>query len=42
MSHKKTSGKTPSKLAILFHVKPSDFRIVIWFKSFFKFGLPRL
>ena len=25
MSHKTTSGKTPSKFAILFYVKPSDF-----------------
>ena len=28
MSHKTTSGKTPSKFAILFHVKPSDFGFV--------------
>ena len=34
ISHKTTSGKTPSKLAILFHVKPSDFRFVTWFMSF--------
>ena len=40
MSHKTTSGKTPSKFAILFHVKPSDFRFVIWLKPFLKFGLP--
>ena len=31
MSHKTTSGKTPSKFAILFRVKPSDFRFVTWF-----------
>ena len=42
MSYKTTSGKTPSKLAILFHVKPSDCRFAIWFMSFLKFGLPRL
>ena len=42
MSHKPTSGKTPSKLAILFHVKPSDFRFVTWFMLFLKFDLPRL
>ena len=42
MTHKTTSGKTPSKFAILFHVKPSDFRFVTWSISFLKFGLPRL
>ena len=26
MSHKITLRKTPSKFAILFHIKPSDFR----------------
>ena len=31
MSHKTTSGKTSSKFAILFRVKPSDFRFVTWF-----------
>ena len=35
-------GKTPSKCATLFHVKPSDFRFVTWFESFLKFDLPRL
>ena len=40
MSHKTTSGKTPNKLAILFHVKPSDFEFVIWFMSFLRFNLP--
>ena len=31
MSHKKTtSGKTPSKFAILSHVKSSDLRFVTW------------
>ena len=39
MPHKTTSGKTLSKFAILFHVKPSDFRFVTWFKSFLSFGL---
>ena len=39
MPHKTTSGKTLSKFAILFHVKPSDFRFVTWFKSFLNFGL---
>ena len=42
MSHKTTSGKTPSKFAILSRVKPSDFRFVTWFMSFLKFNLPRL
>ena len=42
MSHKTTSGKTPSKFAILSRVKPSDFRFVTWFTSFLKFDLPRL
>ena len=42
ISHKPTSGKTSSKFAILFHVKPSDFRFFTWFMSFLKFGLPRL
>ena len=32
-SHKTTSGKTPSKFAILSRVKPSDFRFVIWLRS---------
>ena len=42
MSHKTTSGKTPSKFAILFRVKSSDFRFVTWFMSFLNFDLPRL
>ena len=42
MSHKTTSGKTPSKFAILSRVKRSDFRFVTWFMSFLKFDLPRL
>ena len=42
MPHKTTSGKTLSKFAILFHVKPSDFRFVTWFISFLNFDLPRL
>ena len=29
MSHKTTSGKTPSKFAILSRVKPSDFRLLL-------------
>ena len=33
MSHKTTSGKTPSKFAILSRVKPSDFRFVTWLRS---------
>ena len=42
MSHKTTSGKTPSKFAILSRVKRSDFRFVTWFMPFLKFDLPRL
>ena len=42
MSHKTTSGETPSKFDILSSVKPSDFRFVTWFMSFLKFDLPRL
>ena len=42
MLHKTASGKNPSKFAILFHVKPSDFRFAPWFISFLMFGLPRL
>ena len=42
MSHKTTSGKTPSNFAILSPVKPSDFRFGTWFMSFLKFDLPRL
>ena len=42
MSHKTTSGKTPSKFGILSRVKRSDFRFVTWFMSFLKFDLPRL
>ena len=42
MSHKTTSGKTPSKFAILFRVKPSDFRFVTWFMSFLNFDLTQL
>ena len=42
MSHKKTSGKTPSKFVIIFRVKLSDFRFVTCFMSFLKFDLPRL
>ena len=33
LSHKKTSGKTPSKFAILSHIKPSNFRFVTWLGS---------
>ena len=33
MLHKTTSGKTPSKFAILYHVKPSDFRCVTRLRS---------
>ena len=33
MSHKTTSGKTPSKFAILSCVKPSDFRFATWLRS---------
>ena len=40
MSHKTTSGKTPSNFAILSRVKPSDFRFVTCFMSFLKFDLP--
>ena len=42
MSHKTTSGKTASNLAIRFYVKPSDFKFVSWFLPFLKSGLPRL
>ena len=42
MSHKTTSGKTPSKFAFLSHVKAIDFRFVSWFMSLLKFDLPRL
>ena len=42
MSHKTTSGKTPSKFAILFRVKASDFRFVTWFMSFLNFDLTQL
>ena len=47
MSHKTTSGKTPSKFAILSRVKPCDFRFVTWFMSFLNISqlschLPRL
>ena len=42
MSHKTTSGKTPSNFAIPFRVKPSDFRFVTCFMLFLKFDLPRL
>ena len=38
-SHKTTSGKTPSKFAILSRVKPSDFRFVTCFMSYLKFYL---
>ena len=41
-SHKATSEKTPSKFSILSRIKPSDFRFVTWFMSFFKFDLPKL
>ena len=41
MSHKTTSGKTPRKFAILFHVK-HEFRLGTWFMVFLKFDLPRL
>ena len=40
MLPKTTSGKTPSNFAILFHVKPNDFRFVTCFMSFLKFDLP--
>ena len=33
LSHKKTSGKTPSKFAILSRIKPSNFRFVTWLGS---------
>ena len=33
MSQKTTSGKTPSKFAILSRVKPSNFRFVTWLRS---------
>ena len=42
MSHKATSGKTPSNFAILSLVKPSDFIFVTCFMLFLKFDLPRL
>ena len=42
MSHKTTSGKTPSNFAILSRVKPSHFRFVTCFMSFLKFDLPQL
>ena len=42
MSHKTTSGKSPSKFSIFFCVKPSDFRFVTWSMSFLNFDLPRL
>ena len=41
MSHKTTSGKTPRKFAILFHVK-HEFRLGTWFMVFLKSDLPRL
>ena len=41
MSHKTTSGKTPRKFAILFHVK-HEFKLGTWFMLFLKFDLPRL
>ena len=34
--------ETPSKFAIFFHVKRSDFRFVTWLMSALKFDLPRL
>ena len=42
ISHKATSGKTPSNFAILSRVQPSDFRFVTCFMSFLKCDLPRL
>ena len=42
MSNKATSGKTPSKFAILSCVKRSDCRSVTWFMSFLMFELSRL
>ena len=42
MSHKTTSGKTPSNFAIFSPVKPSDFRYVTCLMRFLKFDLPRL
>ena len=41
MSHKTTSGKTPSNFAILSREKPSYFRFVTFFMSILNFGLPR-
>ena len=35
-------GETPSKFAIFFHLKTSDFKLIICFMSILKFGLPRL
>ena len=42
MLHKTISGKSPSKFAIFFHVKPSDFRFITLLLDFrfIKFGLP--
>ena len=42
MSHKTTSGTTPSNFPILSRVKPSNFRFVTCFMSFLKFDLSRL
>ena len=40
MSHKTSSGKTPSIFAVLSFIKPSDGGFVTWFMSFLKFDLP--
>ena len=37
----KEPQETPSKIAILPRVKPSDFRFVTWFMSVLRFDLPR-
>ena len=42
MSHKTTSGKTPSNFAILSRVKPSDSKFVTCFMSFLKLDLQQL
>ena len=42
VTHKTTSGKTPSKFAIVSCVKPSDCRFFTWFMAVLKFDLPRL
>ena len=42
ISHKTTSGKTPSNFSILSRVKSIDFRFVTCFMSFLKLDFPRL